>query len=189
MILWPPLGRPQAKTRSRTNVLDVNSSHLDHLQGTELLPCDWVACLQPPQAPAYTHLRHTGWWGFKRLLKSEMIHICQVWRPHPIRRECQFCLWEGNGFWGGLPSNILWSDMSGKPHYLETIQFLKFFDQDGSESGSKKGYFLVPEDDEWPNCVRGDHSFQINRSGQPYKNLKSQVHYVVLHLKFHLRGI
>ena len=52
-----------------------------------------------------------------------------------------------------------------------------------------KGYFLVPVDDEWPNCVRGDQSFQINRSGQPCKNLKSQVHYVVLHLKFHLRGI
>ena len=162
---------------------------LHHLQGTELLPCDWVACLQPPQAPAYTHLRHTGWWGFKNLLKSEMIHICQVWRPYPIWRECQFCLWEGDGFWGGLPSNILWSDMSGKPHFLEAFQFLKFFDQDGSESGSKKGYFLVPEDDEWPNCVRGDQSFQINRSGQPCKNLKSQVHYVVLHLKFHLRGI
>ena len=100
-------------SRSKTNVLDVNSSHLDHLQGTELLPCDWVACLQPPQAPAYTHLRHTGWWGFKKLLKSEMIHICQVWRPHPIWRECQFCLWERNGFWGGLPSNILWSNMPG----------------------------------------------------------------------------
>ena len=84
-----------------------------NLQGTELLPCDWVACLQPPQAPPYTHLRHTGWWGFKNLLKSEMIHICQVWRPYPIWRECQFCLWEGDGFWGGLPSNILWSDMSG----------------------------------------------------------------------------
>ena len=91
----------------------MNSCHLHHLQGTELLPCDWVACLQPPQAPAYTHLRHTGWWGFKNLLKSEMIHICQVWRPYPIWRECQFCLWEGDGFWGGLPSNILWSDMSG----------------------------------------------------------------------------
>ena len=30
--------------------------------GTDLLPCDWVACLQPPQAPAFTNLRHTGWW-------------------------------------------------------------------------------------------------------------------------------
>ena len=113
LILWPPLGRPQAETQSRTNVIDVNTYHLDHLQGTELLPCDWVACLQPPQAPAYTHLRHTGWWGFKKLLESEMIHICQVWRPHPIRRECEFCLWEGDGFWGGLPSNLLWSDMPG----------------------------------------------------------------------------
>ena len=61
---------------ARANVIDANSFQLHHLQGTELLPCDWVACLQPPQPPAYTHLRRTGWSGNKKLLKSEMIHFC-----------------------------------------------------------------------------------------------------------------
>ena len=29
----------------------------------ELLPCDWIACLQPPTPPSWTNLRHTGWFG------------------------------------------------------------------------------------------------------------------------------
>ena len=37
-----------------------------------------------------------------------------------------------------------------------TVTILFPLNQDGSESGSAKGYFLLPEDDEWPNCVRGD---------------------------------
>ena len=32
--------------------------------------------------------------------------------------------------------------------------------QDGSESGSTRGYFLVPEEDEWPKCVRGEKVLQ-----------------------------
>ena len=43
---------------------------------------------------------------------------------------------------------------------LRTIfHLLDFFDQDGSESGSTRGYFLVPEEDEWPKCVRGVKKF------------------------------
>ena len=30
---------------------------------TDLLPCDWVACLQPPKPPASTNLRHADWFG------------------------------------------------------------------------------------------------------------------------------
>ena len=39
------------------------------------------------------------------------------------------------------------------------FHLLDFFDQDGSESGSTRGYFLVPEEDEWPKCVRGVKKF------------------------------
>ena len=45
--------------------------------------------------------------------------------------------------------------------YLRTMfHLLDFFDQDGSESGSTRGYFLVPEEDEWPKCVRGEKVLQ-----------------------------
>ena len=136
------------------------------LSGTDLLPCDWVACLQPPQAPAFTNLRHTGWWVLiisKTNNHQNQNPQNQVWRSDSIWRECEFCLWEGDGLWGGLSSNLLWSHLPGSPikifgtqHRCGNRVHRYQTNQDGSESGSTKGYFLVPEDDEWPNCVRGD---------------------------------
>ena len=179
----------------------MNSSHLDHLQGTELLPCDWVACLQPPQAPAYTHLRHTGWWGFKRLLKSEMIHICQVWRPHPIRRECQFCLWERDGFWGGLPSDLLWSDMSGEATFsklfVRLICKINFsiarFLWPGRIRKRKHKRLLFGPRGGWvaEMCQRWKSftSFENLSNVTFWQNFSCQVHFAALHLRFHLREV
>ena len=168
--------------------------------GTDLLPCDWVACLQPPQAPAFTNLRHTGWWVL--IISKTNNHQNrnpqnQVWRSDSIWRECEFCLWEGDGLWGGLSSNLLWSHLSGSPikifgtqHRCGNRVWRYQTNQDGSESGSTKGYFLVPEDDEWPNCVRGDpatHSTSFSK-----KNIETtvnwQVHCAVPLQRFRLRG-
>ena len=85
-------------------------------------------------------------------------------------------MWEGDGFWRRLPPNLLWSHLSGNgclsfwctvtfsnpKNNVRAVQIhltviiLFPLNQDGSKSGSAKGYFLVPEDNEWPNCVRGD---------------------------------
>ena len=54
--------------------------------------------------------------------------------------------------------------MSGEASLSKLFVRLKIiFDllvQDGSESGSTRGYFLVPEEDEWPKCVRGEKVLQ-----------------------------
>ena len=57
--------------------------------------------------------------------------------------------------------------------------------QDGSESGSERGYFLTPEEDDWPNCVPGDQ--------QPNIVIPDccliQVQYAVHHRRCPLKGV
>ena len=42
----------------------------------DLLPCDWVACLKPPNPPSWSSLGITGWFGEHVLFGHTIKYVC-----------------------------------------------------------------------------------------------------------------
>ena len=45
--------------------------------GTEILPCDWVACLEPPHPPEYANLLVTDWFGDPIQFGDKVTFVCE----------------------------------------------------------------------------------------------------------------
>ena len=45
--------------------------------GPDILDCDWVACLDPPQPPEYTNLRVTDWFGEPIQFGEKVRFVCE----------------------------------------------------------------------------------------------------------------
>ena len=44
---------------------------------SEILPCDWVACLEPPRPPEYANLRVTNWFGAPIQFGDSVRFVCK----------------------------------------------------------------------------------------------------------------
>ena len=45
--------------------------------GSEILDCDWVACLEPPQPPGYANMRVTNWFGDPIPFGENAMFVCE----------------------------------------------------------------------------------------------------------------
>ena len=88
----------------------------------EILPCDWVACLEPPTPPEYSNLRFTDWSG----------------DPIPFGESVRFVCERGMKF-------------EDDPE----LQYVEYQCQNSSKHGAERGYFKIPDHDQWPRCVEG----------------------------------
>ena len=118
---------------SARRFLGKGSTHVDSINMTcgwsklwsrslSLPPCDWTACLQPPQPPAYTNLR-PHWHG----------------DPIPFGETIHFICERGMAFEEDL--------------LQESFQVTC---EDGTGKGERRGFFTVPDYNDWPRCVRGE---------------------------------
>ena len=68
--------------------LDKTGEHKDSISMTcnwnktwspvdDLLPCDWVACLDPPVPPQYANLRVTNWFGDPIQFGEKVRFVCE----------------------------------------------------------------------------------------------------------------
>ena len=91
--------------------------------------CDWVACLQPPQPPAYANLRPL-WHG----------------EPIPFGDSIHFICERGMAF---------------EDDYFQ--ESFKVTCDDGAGQGERRGFFTVPDYNDWPRCVRGESGVRGER--------------------------
>ena len=45
--------------------------------GHEILDCDWVACVQPPQPPGYANMRVNNWFGDPIQFGEKVMFVCE----------------------------------------------------------------------------------------------------------------
>ena len=103
-------------------------------------PCDWVACLKPPNPPKSTNLRVTGWDG----------------GPIPFGEKVNF---------GEKDCRLSWSCFAQvhfvceRGHFFEedhAQEEITYECQDGTVPGTRKGFFNNPEEEDfWPKCLQG----------------------------------
>ena len=91
--------------------------------------CDWVACLQPPQPPAYANLRPL-WHG----------------EPIPFGDSIHFICERGMAF---------------EDDYFQ--ESFKVTCDDGAGQEERRGFFTVPDYNDWPRCVRGESGVRGER--------------------------
>ena len=112
IILRPPLGRPQAKTQSRTNVLDVNSSWPSPRNQAPALRLGCLpstassASLHPPETHGMVSLhRKTCHGQDKKEFKDNWLQVC---------KKCKIITLNCHKNWSGLAT----------PSHLERVSVL-----------------------------------------------------------------
>ena len=98
---------------------------------TLLSPCDWVACLKPPQPPASTNLRVSDWFGDPIEFGSQIRYVCRrgyFFENDPAQEDVKYTCQDGS--------------------HEDHAEKRGFFD-------------IPENEEEWPRCLLGIYFIEV----------------------------